>query len=52
MEKCRKYNICNIDLHRAPYAKPLRSKKHLKKETQKELIKPEWILKEPIENII
>ena len=30
--------------------KHLRSKKHLEKEKQNELIKPEWLFKEPIEN--
>ena len=45
-------NICDIDVHRASYNKHLRSKKHLENEKQYELIIPEWLFKEPIENKI
>ena len=48
--KSRKCDICNIDVHRASYAKHLRSVKHLEKAKQTELIIPEWFFKEPIEN--
>ena len=42
----RKCEICNVDVHRASYAKHLRSKKHLKNE----MIIPKWLFQEPIEN--
>ena len=45
----RRCDICNIDVHRASYAKYLRSKKHLENEKQNEFIFPEWFLKNPIE---
>ena len=32
----RKYEICNVDDHRASYVKHLRSKKHLESEKQNE----------------
>ena len=32
--------------------KHLRSKKHIEKEKQKEMIMPEWFFQEPIENSI
>ena len=46
MENSRTCDICNVDVHRASYAKHLRSKKHLQNEKQKELIVPEWLFKE------
>ena len=48
----RKWDIRNIDVDSASYLKHLRSKKHLEKEKQNELIVPEWLFKEPIENKI
>ena len=45
----RKCDICNGDVHRASYAKHLRSKKHLETMKQKEMIIPEWLFQEPIE---
>ena len=39
-------------MHRASYAKHLRSKNHLENTKQNELIIPEWLFKEPIENKI
>ena len=48
----RKCEICNIDVHRASYVKHLRSKKHLEKIKQNEMIIPEWLFQEPIENEI
>ena len=50
MENSRRCDICNIDVHRASYAKLLRSKKHLKNEKQNELIITEWSSQKPIEN--
>ena len=48
----RKCEICNIDVHRASYAKHLRSKTHLENKKQNEMIIPEWLFHEPVENII
>ena len=46
MENSRRCDICNIDVHRASYAKHLRSKKHLENLRQNEIIIPEWFFKE------
>ena len=48
--KSRKCDFCNVDVHRASHAKHLRSKNHLENVKQNEMIIPEWLLKEPIEN--
>ena len=48
----RKCDVCNIDVHRASYVKHLRSRKHLENEKQNDMIIPEWLFKEPIENKI
>ena len=48
----RRCEICKIDVHRASYSKHLRSKKHLENEKQNEMIIPEWLFREPIENKI
>ena len=48
----RKCDVCNVDVHRASYAKHLGIKKHLEKEKQNETIIPEWLFKEPIEKRI
>ena len=48
----RKCEICNVDVQRASYVKHLRSKKHLENMKQNEMITPEWLFKEPIENKI
>ena len=45
----RKCDVCNVDVHRASYAKHLRSKNHLEKIKQNEMIKPDWLFEEPIE---
>ena len=42
----RKYEICNVDVHRASYMKHLGSKKHL----ENEMIIPKRLFQEPIEN--
>ena len=47
-----KCEIRKIDVHRASYAKHLRSKYHLENEKQNELIIPERLFKEPIDNEI
>ena len=48
----RKCDVCNIDVHRATYVKHLRSKKHIKNMKQNEMIIPERLFKEPLENKI
>ena len=48
----RRYDICDVDVHRASYNKHLRSKKHIENIKQDEMIIPEWLFKEPIENKI
>ena len=46
MENGRRCDICNVDVHRASYAKHMRSKKHLENLRQTEKIIPEWLFKE------
>ena len=48
----RRCEICNVDVHRASYSKHLRSKKHLENIKQNEMIIPEWLFREPVENKI
>ena len=48
----RRCDICNVDVHRASYIKHLRSKKHLENITQHEMIIPNWLFQEPVENKI
>ena len=53
MEKSRRCDVCNIDVHRASHAKHLRSKKLVENIRQDEIIIPEWLIKEeqtPIKN--
>ena len=51
MKSC-KCEICNVDVHRASYIKHLRSKRHIKNMKQNEMIIPEWLFQEPVENKI
>ena len=46
----RKCEICNVDVHRASYVKHMRSKKHLESVKQNEMIMPEWLFLESVEN--
>ena len=46
MENSRTCDVCNVNVHRAGFAKHLRSKIHLKNIEQNEMIIPEWFLKE------
>ena len=46
MEKSRTCEVCNVNIHRASFAKHLRSKKHLENIEQIEMILPEWFFKE------
>ena len=48
----RKCEICNVDVRRASYAKRLRSKTHLENIKQNNMIIPEWLFQEPVENKI
>ena len=48
----RKCEICNVDVHRASYIKHLRSKKHMEKIKRNEMIIPEGLFQEPVENKI
>ena len=48
----RRCEICNVDVHRASYIKHLRSKKHIENMKQNEMIIPEWLFREPVENKI
>ena len=48
----RRCDDCNIDIHRASYAKHLKSKKHIENMKQNEMIIPEWLFREPVENKI
>ena len=48
----RKCEICNIDVHRASYIKHLRSEKYIEKMRQNEIIIPEWLFPELVENKI
>ena len=45
----RRFEICNVDVHRASYIKHLRSKKQMENIKQNEMIIPEWLFQEPIE---
>ena len=45
----RRCDIFNVDVHRASYAKHLRSKKHLENLMQNDMIIPEWLFQEPVE---
>ena len=48
----RRCDICNVDIHRASYVKHLKSKKHLENIKQNEMIIPDWLFLEPVENKI
>ena len=48
----RRCEVCKIDVHRASYNKHLKSKKHLENIKHNEMIIPEWLFREPIENKI
>ena len=43
------FDVCIIDFRQASCAKYLKSKKHLEKGKQNELILPEWLFQEPTE---
>ena len=48
----RKSELCNINVHRASYAKHLRSKTHMENIKQNEMIIPEWLFQELVVNRI
>ena len=48
----RRCEICNVEIHRASFVKHMKSKKHLENMKQNEMIIPEWLFQEPVENKI
>ena len=48
----RKCDVCDIDVLRTSFMKHLRSKKHIEKIKQNEMIISEWLFQEPVENKI
>ena len=46
MDNRRICEVCNVNVHRASFAKHLGSKKHLENIEQNEMIIPEWFFKE------
>ena len=50
--KSLEFDVGNIDVHRASHVKHLRSKRHLENERLIEMIIPEWLFQEPVENKI
>ena len=46
----RKCDDCNIDVHRVSYVKHLRSKMHIQNEKTNNMIIPDWLFQEPVEN--
>ena len=48
MDNRRIYEVCNNNVHRASFAKHLRSKKHFENEEQIGMIIPEWLFKEEL----
>ena len=46
MENSRTCEVCNINVQRASFVKHVRSKKHLEKMMQNEMIIPGWFFKE------
>ena len=46
MDNSRTCNVCNVNVHRASFAKHLRSKKPFENVIQNEMIIPEWFFKE------
>ena len=53
MENSRACENCNVDVHRASFAKHVRSKNQIENEKQNQMIIPEWLIKEeqtPIKN--
>ena len=46
MENSRTCEVCNVNVHRASFGKHLRSKNHLEKVEENEMIIPDWFFKE------
>ena len=46
----RKCEICNVDVHRASYIKHLRNEKPIENMKKNEMIIPEWLFQDPVEN--
>ena len=45
-------DFCNVEIHRASFVKHMKSKKHIENMKQNEMIIPEWLFQEPVENKI
>ena len=45
MENSRTCEVCNVNVHRASFVKPLRSRKHLENIEQNEMNIPDWFSK-------
>ena len=52
MANSRRYDVCNIDVNRAFFAKHLRSKKDLEIEKHEEMVISERFFRELVENKI
>ena len=50
MENSRRCDVCNIDIHRAFFAKHLRNKKHLEKIRQDERFISDWLFRKEQES--
>ena len=48
----RKCEICDVETHRASFAKHMKSKKHLENVKQNEMMIPDWFFQEPVVNRI
>ena len=46
MNNSRTCDVCNVNVHRASFAKHLRSKKRLENVEKNEMIIPDWFFKE------
>ena len=46
MENSRTGDVCNVNVHRASFAKHLRNEKYLENVIQNEMIIPKWFFKE------
>ena len=46
MNNSRTCDVCNVNVHRAGFAKHLRSKKHLENVEKNEMIIPDWFFRE------
>ena len=45
MENSHTCEVCDVNVHRASFVKHLKSKKHLERLEQNEMIVPDWLFK-------